>query len=94
MLADILLALDVSDDDVELAEIARQCGYDFKHPMVCDVAEPQLAEWHGEPCLLFRLSLCEALPTSALEALLQSGTLGFSHPSVACVRLLGIRPAA
>ncbi len=50
MFADLFLAVDVSDDDVELAEVASQCGYDFCHPLVGDVAEPVVAEWHGEAC--------------------------------------------
>ena len=36
MFANLFLAVDVSDDDVELTEVASQCGYDFSHPLVSD----------------------------------------------------------
>lgn len=32
----LYLAVDISDDDVELQEVAEQCGYDLKHPAVLD----------------------------------------------------------
>jgi len=92
MFADLFLAVDVSDDDVELAEVASQCGYDFCHPLVGDVAEPVVAEWHGEACLRLRLTLAVALSAATQEALVSSGSLQLSHPSVASFRVLGILP--
>ena len=90
MYADLYLAAEVSDDDVELAEVATQCGYDFNHPLVSDVAEPVVAQWHGEPCLRLRLTLATALPVAELEELQHSGAVQISHPSIATYSVLGI----
>ena len=89
--ADLYLAVEVSDDDVALAEVASQCGYDFSHPLVCDVAEPQVAQWHDEPCLLLRLQLNAPVSAAALDELQRSGTVQLSHPSVASSRVLAIQ---
>lgn len=91
MFADLFLAADVSDDDVELAEVASQCGYDFNHPQVSDVAEPVVGQWHGEPCLRLRLTLAGAASAAILEELEHSGAVQLSHPSVASCRVLGIQ---
>ncbi len=94
MYAALLLAIEISDDDVALSEVASQCGYDFSHRLVNDVAEPVVAEWHGEPCLSLRLSLTEDLSGEAFDDLLLSGTLRISHPSVSSVRALCIQACA
>ena len=92
--ADLYLAVEVSDDDVTLAEVASQCGYDFSHSLVDDVAEPVEGQWHDEPCLLLRLTLSAPLSAVALDALAHNGTVQLSHPSVAFVRVLGIQPSS
>lgn len=92
--ADLYLAVEVSDDDVTLAEVASQCGYDFNHPLVEDVAEPVVGQWHGEPCLLLRLTLNAPLSADVLEGLEHSGAAQLSHPSVAFFRVQGIQPGS
>ena len=91
MFADLFLAVEIADDDVELLEVASQCGYDFNHPLVSDVAEPVVGEWHGEPCLLLRLTMDGDLSAAALENVLQTGVASLSHPSVAFFKALAIR---
>jgi hypothetical protein len=78
----IFVAVDVSDDDVALAEVASQCGYDVRHPQIIDVAEPQAAELHGEHGLLLTLTLIGDLPEAALAELLQECQITLSHPSL------------
>jgi hypothetical protein len=92
--ANLFVAVDISDDDVELAEVASQCGYDFSHPGVSDVDEPQVASWHGEDCLMMRIGLSGEMSAAALDDLQQRGTLRLSHPSVAAVTVLGIQSCA
>ena len=91
MFANLFLAVDVSDDDVELTEVASQCGYDFNHPLVSDVDEPHVAQWHGEACLAMRLTLQGEVSAAELEQLLSSDAVRLSHPSVAAVSVLGIQ---
>lgn len=91
LFAELYLAVELSDDDVELAEVASQCGYDFKHPLVSDVAEPMVAEWHGEPCLLLRLTLSAPVSAAIRAELESSGAPQLSHPSVATFSVLGIQ---
>lgn len=94
MFASLYLAVDVSDDDVALAEVASQCGYDFSHPLVTDVDAPQVAQWHGEDCLVLRLTLAHELSATGLDKVLHEGAVRLSHPSVAVVSMLGIQDAA
>lgn len=91
MYAAVFIAVEVSDDDVELAEVASQCGYDFSHPEVLDVDEPLVAEWHGEPCLQLRLTLKTELSPAALTRLAADAVLKLSHPSVSSFRILAIQ---
>ena len=92
MFAAVYVWVEVSDDDEELSAIASQCGYDFSHPQVLDVDEPLVADFHGEPCLLLRLTLKSQLPGTVLEELLNTAKLSLSHPSVSACRLLAIEP--
>jgi hypothetical protein len=82
MQAVIFVVVDVSDDDVALAEIASQCGYDVRHPMVVEVAEPQVAERQGEHGLLLTLTLNSDLSAALLVELLQQCQITLSHPSL------------
>jgi hypothetical protein len=94
MFAAVYVWVEVSDDDEELSAIASQCGYDFTHPLVLDVDEPVLAEFHGEPCLLLRLTLDKQVSGAELEELLITAKLTLSHPSISASRLLAIEPVA
>jgi len=51
-----------------------------------------VAEWHGEACLRLRLTLATGLSAATQEALVSSGSVQLSHPSVASFRVLGILP--
>ena len=90
MFATLFVAVDVSDDDVELAEIASQCGYDVNHPQVLDVDEPVVGEWHGQPCLLLRLALASDSDASTLAHLPDVAVIKLSHPSVSSSTVLAI----
>ncbi len=81
----LYIAVDISDDDVTLQEVTEQCGYDLKHPAVHDISAPELAQYHGEDCLVLRLHLQQ--PIDAVQLLDESQVL-ISHPSVAAVRKL------
>ena len=78
----LYIAVDISDDDVTLQEVTEQCGYDLKHPAVHDISAPELAQYHGEDCLVLRLHLQQ--PISAAQ-LLQEAQVLISHPSVSAV---------
>lgn len=81
----LYIAVEVSDDDVSLQEVAEQCGYDVKHPAVHDISPPELAEYHAEACLLMRLHLQQQIGTAQL---LDEVQVLISHPSVSTVRKL------
>jgi hypothetical protein len=81
----LYIAIDVSDDDVSMQDIAQQCGYDLKHPAVHDVSAPEPALYHGEPCLVLRLHLLQDISPAELLA---EATVLISHPSVSAVRPL------
>ena len=90
----LYLAVDVSDDDVDLNEVVTQCGYDLKHPAVHDISAPEVADYHGESCLLLRLHLLPQALTDlsagrlSAEQLLQEAEVLISHPSVSALRKL------
>lgn len=86
----LYLAVDISDDDVELQEVAEQCGYDLKHPAVLDLSAPAVAAYHGEACLMVQLSFAEPLSAAELEAVFVESEVLISHPSVAGVRKLAL----
>jgi len=84
----LYVAVDVSDDDVTLEEVAAQCGYDVRHPLVLDVAEPVVAHFHEQDCLLLALT-CQDSVVDA-PALLAEVEILLSHPSVSAVNKVGI----
>jgi hypothetical protein len=84
----LYVAIDVSDDDVTLAEVAQQCGYDVRHPQVADVTEPVVAHFHEQDCLMFGLILAEENVDTA--SIMQQAEVVLSHPSVSSVSKLGL----
>jgi hypothetical protein len=90
MFATLFVAVDVSDDDVELAEVASQCGYDVIHPKVLDVDEPVVGDWHGQPCLLLKLTLAIDTDVSTLEQVPAVAVIKLSHPSISSNTVLAI----
>jgi len=88
----LYVAVEVSDDDVTLAEVAAQCGYDVRHPLVLDVAEPVVAHFHEQDCLLLELTGAEAALDPALDpaTLCAEAELVLSHPSVSAVKKIAI----
>lgn len=85
----LFLHLDISDDDVELNEIAEQCGYDLQHPALHDFSEPFVSDYEGKPCLAIHLHLQQAIDPWQLMAELR---ISLSHPSVTQVQILGLLP--
>jgi hypothetical protein len=81
----LFIAVERSDDDVTLQDVAQQCGYDLKHPAVHDISAPELADYHGEACLVLRLHLQQPIDATRL---LDEAQVLISHPSVAAVRKL------
>jgi hypothetical protein len=84
----LYVAVDVSDDDVTLEEVAAQCGYDVRHPQVLDVAGPVVAHFHEQDCLLLALTCQDDVDDAAV--LLEEAELLLSHPSVSAVYKIGI----
>lgn len=84
----LYVAVDVSDDDVTLTEVAEQCGYDVRHPLVLDVAEPVVVHFHEQDCLQLALTCQEGIVDPAV--LLAEAELLLSHPSVSAVYKIGI----
>jgi hypothetical protein len=82
MRAQIFVRVELSDDDVELLEVASQCGYDVRHPLVVDVSAPVLRHFNAEPCLVLELELQAELSVTALHELLAQCQITLSHPSV------------
>lgn len=83
----LYVAVDVSDDDVTLDEVAAQCGYDVRHSWVLDVAEPVVAHFHEQDCLMLLTCHDDAVEASVLLA---EAELMLSHPSVSAVYKIGI----
>jgi hypothetical protein len=81
----LFIAVEISDDDVTLQEVAEQCGYDLRHPAVHDISAPELAQYHDQACLVLRLHLQQPIDSAQL---LQEAQVLISHPSVAAVRKL------
>jgi hypothetical protein len=84
----LYIALDISDDDVGLSEVAEQCGFDIRHPAVLDLTAPTVAHYHETDVLMFELTLKEQVADAGM--LLAELDLVLSHPSVSAIRKLGL----
>jgi len=84
----LYIAIDISDDDVVLSEVAEQCGFDVRHLAVLDVTAPQVAHYHETDCLMFELTLKEQ--ADDVSMLLPELEVLLSHPSVSAIRKLGL----
>ena len=84
----LYIAIDISDDDVALNEVAEQCGFDIRHPALLDLTVPAVAHYHETDCLMFKLTLKEQVVDAGI--LLAELELVLSHPSVSAVRKLGL----
>ena len=84
----LYIALDISDDDVGLSEVAEQCGFDVRHPLIVDLTAPGVAHYHETDCLMFELSLTQSIPDAGI--LLAELDVVLSHPSVSAIRKLGL----
>ncbi len=83
MLAALYVNVELSDDDVALSDVASECGYDVRHAQVLDVDSPLASEWHGQACLLLKLTLAQTVSADELNALVGQLQLALSHPSLA-----------
>ncbi|MCT6699837.1 hypothetical protein [Rheinheimera sp. 4Y26] len=90
----LYLAIDISDDDVELTEVAQQCGFDVRHSVVLDLTAPVVAVYHDSECLMLELQLShvQGQGAPAADILLTELEVVLSHPSVSAVRKLALEP--
>jgi len=86
----LYLALDISDDDVDLTEVAQQCGFDVRHSAVLDLTAPVVAVYHDIDCLMLELQLSQDQGAPAADILLAELEVVLSHPSVSAVRKLAL----
>lgn len=85
----LLLELDLSDDDVELHDIAQQCGFDVPLVGVDDVAAPHVVTYHEHACLALKLDTALSL-TDLQQQVGQLKQRLISHPSVSAERVLAV----
>ncbi len=57
MMLYLYLEVDLSDDDADLDEVARDCGHTFSHPQLSDWDLLGVTNWHGHACLEFQLQM-------------------------------------
>lgn len=48
MMLYLYLEVDLSDDDADLDEVARDCGHTLVHPKLADWDLVGVTNWHGE----------------------------------------------
>lgn len=86
----LYLEVDLSDDDADLAEVARDCGHTLAHPQLADWDLTGVTDWHGHACLEFQLQMKEPIAESELHQLMGEIQLQISHPAVSSSRLVHI----
>lgn len=85
----LLLELDLSDDDVELYDIAQQCGFDVPLVGVDDVAAPQVVTYHEHACLALKIDTALSL-MDLQQQVWQLKQRLISHPSVSSERVVAV----
>lgn len=85
----LLLELDLSDDDVELQEVAQQCGFDVPLIGVDDVAAPQVVTYREQACLALKLDTA-LVQADIQQQLWQLKPRLISHPSVSAERVVAV----
>jgi hypothetical protein len=84
----LYLEVDLSDDDADLDEVARDCGHTLSHPKLSDWDLLGVTNWHGHACLEFQLQMKEAIEDSELHQLISGIQVQISHPAVSSSRTM------
>lgn len=82
----LYLEVDLSDDDADIEEVARDCGHTLSHPQLSDWDLSGVTNWYGHACLEFQLQMKEAIEDSELHSLISEIQVQISHPAVASAR--------
>ncbi|MBP8227036.1 MAG: hypothetical protein KAX67_03295 [Pararheinheimera sp.] len=88
MMLYLYLEVDLSDDDADLDEVARDCGHTLVHPKLADWDLVGVTNWHGHACLEFQLQMKEAIEDAELHQLLSDIQVQISHPAVSSCRTM------
>ncbi len=88
MMLYLYLEVDLSDDDADLDEVARDCGHTLVHPKLADWDLVGVTNWHGHACLEFQLQMKEAIEDAELHQLLSDIQVQISHPAVSFCRTM------
>jgi len=88
MMLYLYLEVDLSDDDADLDEVARDCGHTLVHPKLADWDLVGVTNWHGHACLEFQLQMKEAIEDAELHQMLSDIQVQISHPAVSSCRTM------
>ena len=88
MMLYLYLEVDLSDDDADLDEVARDCDHTLVHPKLADWDLVGVTNWHGHACLEFQLQMKEAIEDAELHQLLSDIQVQISHPAVSSCRTM------
>ncbi len=91
MILYLYLEVDLSDDDADLEEVARDCGHSLGHPLLADWDLSGVTNWHGHACFEFQLQMKEAIAESELHQLISDIQVQISHPAVSSSRTVWVR---
>lgn len=87
----LYLEVDLSDDDADLEEVARDCGHTVAHPKLADWDLVGVTDWHGHACLEFQLQMKEVIEETELHQLISDIQVQVSHPAVSSSRVVWVR---
>lgn len=88
MILYLYLEVDLSDDDADLDEVARDCGHTLAHPKLADWDLVGVTDWHGHACLEFQLQMKQAIDNAELHLLISEIQVQISHPAVSSSRTM------
>ncbi len=84
----LYLEVELSDDDADLSEVARDCGHTLSHPWLVDWDLVGVADWHGHACLKFKLQMTQQVEEAQLHQLSAEVQVQLSHPAVSSSRIM------
>lgn len=84
----LYLEVDLSDDDADLDEVARDCGHTLIHPQLSDWDLLGVTNWHGHACLEFQLQMKQAIEDAEFHQLISEIQVQISHPAVSSSRTM------
>ncbi|KKL02221.1 hypothetical protein EIK76_03045 [Rheinheimera mesophila] len=88
MIVYLYLEVDLSDDDADLEDVARDCGHTLSHPQLLDWDLLGVTNWHGHACLEFQLQMKATVAESDLHQLISDIQVQISHPAVSSSRTM------